>query len=1036
MEEEKKQSNNNLFPEMEKEVLNFWDKNKIFEKSVKKEAPKGDYTFYDGPPFATGLPHYGHLVASIMKDAVPRYWTMKGYRVERRWGWDCHGLPVENLAEKELNLKDKTDIEKIGVPAFNEYCESIVMRYATEWKKTIHRIGRWVDMENDYKTMDPEYMESIWWVFKNLWEKDLIYKGYKAMHICPRCGTTLSNFEVTQNYQDVKDLSAIVKFELVDEPGTFVLAWTTTPWTLIGNVALAVNEKINYSILELATSGIRGIEEGKGERLLLPGKYIVATDLVEKINKEGNYFTDNIKIIKGKDLVGKKYIPIFDYYASDEKLKNRENGWKIYPADFVTTDEGTGVVHIAPAFGEDDLNLGQQYNLPFIQHVDTNGRIKPDAKDFAGLEVKPKGDTQATDVEIIKYLARNGLLFSKEKYEHSYPLCWRCDTPLLNYATESWFIAVTKFRDELIKSNANVNWVPEHIKEGRFGKWLEQARDWAISRNRYWGAPLPVWVCDKCGETKIIGSRAELEKLSGKEVKNLHKQFVDIINFKCDKCDGTMKRIPEVLDCWFESGSMPYAQNHYMGKALPDFDPEIGLNFPAEFIAEGVDQTRGWFYTLMVLGTALYGKSPYKHVIVNGIVLAEDGQKMSKRLRNYPDPAELFEKYSVDSMRYYLLASPVLVAENLNFSESGVNEILRKVEMLLWNVYRFYEMYASELKVESKIVESENILDQWILARLNQLIKEATENMDAYVLPKAIRPIGEFINDLSTWYIRRSRDRFKGDDLQDKENAIRTTGFVLSELAKIMAPFTPFIAEQLWQKVNGFNFTDENKSVHLEDWPSFAETKLMRKKQISTGKAKMSETNIQTLTGKAKLIFDEMELVRKIVSMGLLARDASQRKIRQPLSEIRLGNEYKMEEKYLSIIKDELNVKEITYIEEAGLIDDRDKDWQSVLDSRSPDYNFYLNIKITPELELEGIKRDLVRAINNLRKDSGLTIQDKANIYWQTDSSLIKEVLEKQKLEILKDTLSLDILPLDEKSENKKEIKINGELIIIGINKV
>ena len=976
---------NNPFPAMEEEVLNFWDKGEIFKKSVKKSAPQGDYVFYDGPPFATGEPHYGHIVASIMKDAVPRYWTMRGYRVERRWGWDCHGLPVENLAEKELGFKNKQDIEKMGVAKFNDYCKSIVLRYAEEWKKTIKRIGRWVDMENDYKTMDADYIETIWWVFKTLWNKKLVYRGYKAMHICPRCGTTLSNFEVTQNYKDIKDLSATVKFELLtpltpllkggeDGIKTFVLAWTTTPWTLIGNVALAVNKNIKYKV-----ASIKGSE----------GKYIIAKERVEDVFKDKEY--EIVEEIKGEKLVGKKYKPLFDYYAKDEKLENRENGWKIYAADFVTTDEGTGVVHIAPAFGEDDMKLGQVENLPFIQHINMDGTIKAEAEDFAGMNVKEIDKHMKTDKIIVDYLDKKKLIFNSEKYEHSYPHCWRCETPLLNYAADSWFVRVTDIKDKLIKNNQKIQWVPEHIKDGRFGKWLDQARDWAISRNRYWGATLPVWICEKCEEKTVIGSRDELKKLSGQAVADLHKQYVDEITWPC-KCGGVMKRIPEVFDCWFESGSMPYGQEHYpfSGKKYKNDSP-----VPADFIAEGIDQTRGWFYTMMVLSTALFGKEAAKNIIANGIVLAEDGQKMAKRLKNYPDPSFIFGQYGADAMRYYLFTSPVLVAENLNFFEGGVRDSLRKIIMILWNVYKFYAMYEKEdesKEGECSLPECENILDKWILARLNILIKEVTGGMNGYNIPKAVRPIDGFINDFSTWYIRRSRDRFKSDDQADKKLVLQMTKYVLIQLAKTMAPFTPFIAEQIWQKVSGFNFKDENKSVHLAEWPLYDDP--MEKEDME--------------------IIKQMEEVRKIVELGLAERDKAGIKVRQMLNQLTIKN-YELRKEYEGLLKDELNVKNV--VSEKG----------------KGELKVELDTVITEDLKFEGLKREIVRQINAMRKNAGLTIKDKIVLSWQSDSELIKNVFIKMVDELKKDTLSEEIV---ESEVEGGEVKINGEVVKLGIKKI
>ena len=986
----KSEEKRSFFARMEYEVLDFWERAKIFEKSVERDAPEGDYVFYDGPPFATGMPHYGHIVASVMKDAVPRYWTMRGYRVQRRWGWDCHGLPVENLAEKELGFRDKTDIEKQGVEKFNNYCQSIVLRYVKEWKKIIRRIGRWVDMENDYKTMDPDYMESIWWVFKQLWDKGLIYEGYKAMHICPRCGTTLSNFEVSLGYKEVKDISATVKFELVDEPGTYVLAWTTTPWTLIGNVALAVGEEIEYVVIKTKTAD----QEKKDKNNL----FIVAKDRLKDFFQEGEY--EVVKKLKGSDLVGKRYKPLFNYYAQDGKIENRENGWQIYLADFVTTEEGTGIVHIAPAFGEEDMELGKKYNLPFIQHVDMDGRFKPEVADWPGVEVKPKEDPKATDKKIVAWLREHGALFSSEEYEHSYPHCWRCDTPLLNYAAKSWFVEVTKIKDKLIENNQKIRWVPAHIKAGRFGKWLEQARDWAISRSRYWGDPLPVWVCEKCGQKTVVGSRAELKKLSGRQVDDLHKQFVDKITWPCQQCGGTMKRIPEVLDCWFESGSMPYAQEHYPFENKEKFE----RNFPADFIAEGVDQTRGWFYTLHVLAGALeingVSSPAFKNVIVNGIVLAEDGQKMSKRLKNYPDPSELFDKYSVDAMRYYLLTSPVLLAENLNFSEKGVEEVLRKVEIILWNVYKFYAMYAGELKIKSEKlkVKSDNVLDKWILARLNQLIGEVTENMNNYLIPKAVRPIEGFINDLSTWYLRRSRARFR-EEGKDKEAALEITGFVLIQLAKIMAPFMPFLAEQIWQKVTGFDFKDENQSVHLQSW------------------IEAQSTEHET---EEKEILENMQMTRKIVEMGLAKRDEVGIKVRQPLNELKVKN-CQLSDEYADLIKDELNIKKIEFI------------------PGERELAVELDTEITEELKLEGIKRELVRLINNLRKQAGLTIADKITVFYQTSDPDIQAAITKFSSDIASDVLSDSLKQGISDADTftlQKSLKINSGEITLAIKKV
>jgi len=1048
-----KQERGKPFPAMEEEVLNFWDKNKIFEKSVKREAPQGDYVFYDGPPFATGTPHYGHIVASIMKDVVPRYWTMKGYKVERKWGWDCHGLPIENIVEKEMKTKSKKDIEEMGIDKFNESCRSKVLTYVDEWRKVIRRLGRWADMDNAYKTMDKDYMESIWWVFSELYKKGLIYEGYKSMHICPRCETTLSQQEVAEGYKDVKDLSVIAKFELKNSANLqtkykftntdkiYILAWTTTPWTLIGNVSLAVGGDIEYSVCKVV-SPLKDLSQYETPPVMPTHRefYIVAKDRKDLLL--GEYSSEEAVVIKGKDLVGLEYEPLFNYYSKNKNLENSENGWKIYAADFVTTDEGTGVVHIAPAFGEDDMNLGKQENLPFIQHIGMDGRIKDEAKDFAGMEVKPIDDEQATDVEIIKYLAKKNLLFSKEKYEHSYPHCWRCETPLLNYATSSWFVKVTDIKDKAMKLAKEINWTPGHLKEGRFGQWLEGARDWSISRQRFWASPIPIWRCggaetrgirNNCHEIKVIGSVAELENLSGEKIKDLHKHVVDKITFKCEKCGGTMKRIPDVLDCWFESGSMPYAQKHYPFENKKEFEN----NFPAEFIAEGVDQTRAWFYYLHVIAVAIKQKPAFKNVIANGIVLAEDGKKMAKRLQNYPDPMEIMEKYGADKLRYYLCSGSVVKAEDLNFSEREMAEQTRFFNVLL-NVLSFYKMFATSschserlersgrseesstvnLQTDSSLPAvaqndkrgvsqddkkqgSDNVLDIWITARMEETKKIITEKMDNYDL-HAIREIPVFIDDLSTWYIRRSRDRFKGDDAKDKQNALATTKYVLIELAKVMAPFMPFTAEQVWQKVTGNDFKDENKSVHLESWPILKSEKT-KKDQVMYG---LQYTSV--------LLY--MRETRKIVEFSLAKRDEAGIKVRQPLQKLKIQNsiisKFLSKNEYLELIKDEVNVKEIEFIDGKG------------------ELSVELDIKITPELKQEGIKRELVRAINNARKEAGMTIQDRAVIYYQTDSKDIKEAFEKFGKEIMKDTLADDL-----QVGSGEAVKINSEEVDLKVEK-
>lgn len=924
----------------ELEIISFWEKNKVFELSVKNRPKEKLYSFYDGPPFATGLPHYGHLVAGLMKDAVPRYFTMKGFRVERKWGWDCHGLPVENIIESDLNLKSKKDIEAFGIKKFNDACRSSVLKYADEWKKTVRRMGRFVDMENDYKTMDKEFMESVWWVFSELHKKELIYEGKKPMHICPRCVTPLSNFEVTQGYMEVKDISVTAKFKLkkkIDDKEVHILAWTTTPWTLPGNTLIAINKNIIYVLAK------------KEEDFVILAKETITDEEI-------------IRELKSEELLNQEYEPLFPYF------KNNKNSFKIIQADFVTTEDGTGVVHIAPAFGEDDYNLGRAHEVEWIQHVNMDGTFTEEVVDFKGLEVKPKDDPLKTDIEIIKYLHHNNKLYKKQKYTHTYPHCWRCDTPLLNYATSSWFVEVTKIKDNLLKNNQKINWVPSHMKEGRFGKWLEGAKDWAISRNRFWGTPLPIWKSED-GEIICVSSAKELEELSGKKIDDLHKHVLDEIVI--EKNNKKYYKIPEVLDCWFESGSMPYAQHNY-----PFSNKEkLENSFPAEFIAEGQDQTRGWFYTLHVLSTALTldGKSilnkthlpAFKNVIVNGIVLAEDGKKMSKRLKNYPDPNYILEKYGADALRYYLITSPVMSAKNLNFSEEGVREVYSKLVNTLKNSLSFYEMF----KV-SQAKSTDNPLDKWILSKLSNLNKEVEENMQKYLLAEATRPILDFTLDLSQWYIRRSRDRFKEDN-EDAKKASYTLRKVLLELSKIIAPFTPFIAEKLYQSTGA-----EKTSVHLEDYPSL---------------------NLEN-----NKLEKDMDEVRLVVSKILDLREKERMPVRQPLRKVEISG-YSINPGLIYLIKEETNIKEV-------LLKD------------SSNQEIVLDTKLDDELKKEGILRDLIRKINSMRKKLNLTVDHRINIYLKSDHNLIIDAISEYGDE-LKENVQADDIIIE---ESHNEILIQG----------
>jgi isoleucyl-tRNA synthetase len=1100
-------------------------------------------------------------------------------------------LPIESLIQKENNLHTKKDIENFGIKKFSQAAKASVFRYDAEWRKTVPRLGRFVDMDNQYTTMDATFMESVWWSFGELYKKGLVYEDFKVMHISPELETPLSNSEVSQNYKDITDISVSVKLELIDEPGTYLIAWTTTPWTLMGNVALAVGSDIDYVKIKI-TSG-----DKKGE------SYVVAKGKLADTLKNASALDKSAQgeqlyeatYLKGSDLIGKKYKPLFNYYAGNEKLEKRENGWKVYAADFVTTEDGTGIVHIATAFGEDDFNLGKANNLPFVQHVNMDGTIKAEVTEFAGRQAKPKATPenpnahQDIDIEVIKYLAHAGTLFAKEKIIHSYPHCWRTDAPLLNYALSSWFVKVTDLKAKMVELNKDVHWVPESIGSKRFCNWLENARDWGISRTRFWGSTIPIWKAED-GELDVIGSVAELKNrtkgtnkyflarhgeaehnvgkflaadnsvkseltekglkeaealaenllkslqnkkidfifcspllrtkhtaeivaekigfdkaqividdrlketqsgvLNGKThdeyykiVKNvegqfyqapeggetlvqikkrvgdfiyevdkkyegknilivtheypiwmlhavregmdnkkaalnksfekhfvqtghfeeydfaqiphddeyvldLHRPYIDEVTYQ--KNGKKFTRIPEVFDTWFDSGSMPYAVPHFpfennlektegannsgnfagnlLNKLFKNFSAsKEPQHFPADFIAEGLDQTRGWFYTLMILNTALFGKAPFKNVIVNGMALAEDGRKMSKSLRNYPDPSYIIDKYGADALRYYMLTSPIVKAEPLNFSEKGVDEVLKKVINRLLNVVSFYELYvdaeASQKIFETyqnnstKIPSTENVLDEWILALLSGLNEKVTDSMEKYELDSATRPIADFIDDLSTWYLRRSRDRFKGDNEADAQNAKEVTHFVLINLAKIMAPFMPFMAEDVYQRVSGLKMSDVAKSIHLENWPTIK-------------------------VGNVEKVLKETEEARKIVTLGLEARDKVKIKVRQPLQSISIKNAaVTFSPGIISTILEELNVKEI--------INDPSIESEVALDST-----------ITPELLEEGIAREIIRLTQSLRKKSNLNPEDKIDLLVEADErgqKLIKKFAEQIK---------------------------------------
>ena len=850
------------FPAIEASNLAFWEQNGTFEKSLQNRKGNPEFLFYDGPPFATGLPHYGHILAGTIKDVIPRYQTMRGKYCERTFGWDCHGLPVEYEMEKQLKLSGKKEIEDYGIDKFNEACRGIVLRYTKEWETIVKRMGRWVDFRNGYRTMDMNYMESIWWVFRQLWDKGLIYEGYKILPYCARCSTPLSNFEANQGYKEVTDPAITIRFRLKDDPETSILAWTTTPWTLPSNMALATGPDIDYV----------KVKDGDD-------KFILAESRLHAYYK-ADAMPEILERYKGTDLAGLHYTPLFPYFED----KAAEGAFRVICADYVSTEDGTGIVHIAPSFGEDDAIAGAANGVPGVCPIDAECRFTKDVPDYAGRYVKD------ADADIMARLKAEGKLVHRGTIKHNYPHCWRDDSPLIYRAVSTWFVKIDPIKEKMLRANSQMTWVPSHIKEGRFGKWLENARDWAISRNRYWGCPLPIWRNQETDETVCVGSVAELEKLTGQKVTDIHKHFVDGMTIK-SASGATLKRVPEVLDCWFESGSMPYAQKHYPFEDKEHFDS----CFPAEFIAEGQDQTRGWFYTLTVLSSALFDKPPAMHVVVNGMVLAEDGQKMSKRLRNYPDPMQIVNTYGADALRLVLLGSQVVRAEDLKFSESAVKEAMRSVILPIWNSFSFFMTYANVDNWKpapgplSAPENPSNPLDRWILSSLADMVDEIRRNMDQYQLQPAANRFEAFVEDLTNWYIRLSRRRFwKSQDDSDKAEAYATLYYVLLTFAKAAAPFIPFITEEIYRSLRT---DDMPESVHLCDFP---EPELFRRDE------KLERQNA---------------LAQRAVSLGRFLRTQRSLKVRQPLARAVLVSIDPAVRELLSlsegVIADELNVKKV-----------------------------------------------------------------------------------------------------------------------------
>lgn len=859
-------------PGQEQSVLDYWDEHRIFEKSVDASSGKKPYSFYDGPPFATGLPHYGHLLAGILKDIVPRYWTMRGYHIPRRFGWDCHGLPVEYEINKKLELDSRKQTLALGIDKYNAECRSIVKRYSEEWKATVRRIGRWVDMEDPYYTMDASFMQSVWWVFRQLWDKGLVYEGHKVLPYSVGVSTPLSNFEANLNYKDVQDPAITVRCRAKkpadDGADLYFLAWTTTPWTLPSNLALAVGDDLDYVEVSIPKPG-----GDEGEVV----HYILAEAL------KSRFFDDDVTVVrqmKGAAVIGMEYEPLLPFFAD----KQREGAFRVVSGHHVTVDSGTGIVHMAPAFGEDDYLICQRENIPLVNPVDDDGMFTSEVSDWTGQRVKD------ADKHIIARLKRDGSMFKHDTITHSYPFCWRSDTPLIYRAVSTWFIKVEAIKEQIIAANAQTHWVPEHLRDGRFGKWLENARDWAVSRNRFWGTPLPIWQ-NADGETACIGSIDELAERSGTRIDDLHLDVVMNVQIPSANGGEPLTHVGSVLDCWFESGSMPYAQWGY-----PQDNRDVFENgFPAEFIAEGLDQTRGWFYTLTVIGAALFGKSPFRNVIVNGLILAEDGKKMSKRLRNYPDPTGLLDRHGADALRLYLIDSPVVKAQELRFEEKGVRDVVRKILLRWWNAYSFYVSYANidAFTPTGDHARSPNILDQWVQSRLHTLIDKTNHEMDGYRLYNVVPGLLGFIEDLTNTYIRFNRPHFWREGMpEDKRLAFETLHHVLVTLAKVMAPFTPFLAEVTYRNLARVQ-PGAGESVHLEAYP-VADSGLINP-DLESAIARMTQVMLMGRNARERI---GVKAKIPLLSMRIIHRDQAVLDALRPLE---------------TYMVDELNVRKLAY---------------------------------------------------------------------------------------------------------------------------
>ena len=1050
----KKVSTDLNFVDREKQIENFWDENHIFEKSMdsRKEGPT--YTFYDGPPTANGKPHIGHVLTRVIKDMIPRYRTMKGYMVPRKAGWDTHGLPVEIEVEKKLGLDGKDQIEAYGLEPFIKQCKESVWKYKGMWEDFSGTVGFWADMENPYVTYHDDYIESEWWALKEIWNKKLLYKGFKIVPYCPRCGTPLSSQEVAQGYKDVKERSAIARFKVKDEDA-YILAWTTTPWTLPSNVALCVNPEETYAKVKAADGYTYYMAEALLDTVL--GKLGDAENGVKAY--------EVLETMTGKDLEYKEYEPLFDC-AVDICKKQNKKAYYVVCDTYVTLTDGTGVVHIAPAFGEDDAKVGRRYDLPFVQLVDGKGNMTEETP-YAGVFVKK------ADPMVLEDLDKKGLLFAAPKFEHSYPHCWRCDTPLIYYARESWYIKMTAVKDDLIRNNNTINWIPESIGKGRFGDWLTNVQDWAISRNRYWGTPLNIWECS-CGHQECIGSRAELAERSGnpEDAKvELHRPYIDAVTMKCPECGGEMHRVPEVIDCWFDSGAMPFAQHHYPFENKDIFEKQ----FPAQFISEAVDQTRGWFYSLLAESTILFNKAPYENVIVLGHVQDENGQKMSKSKGNAVDPFDALQTYGADAIRWYFYINSAPWLPN-RFHGKAVQEGQRKFMGTLWNTYAFFVLYANIDNFDASRYTLDysklSVMDKWILSKLNSVVGEVDDDLGNYKIPEAARALQEFVDDLSNWYVRRSRERFwaKGME-QDKINAYMTLYTCLVTFCKAAAPMIPFMTEEIYQNLVRSVDASQPESIHLCDFPKVEEEHVDKKLEA------------------------DMDIVLKAVVMGRACRNTANIKNRQPVNTMFVKAEYELTDFYKDIIADELNVKKVVftndvreftsytfkpqlrtvgpkYGKQLGAIKKylEELDGNAAMDTLQKDgalkftagdvevslteedlliemtqkegyvteadnsMTVVLDTNLTPELIEEGFVLELISKIQTMRKDAGFEVTDHIRVAF-ADNDKIEEIAQKHEKEIAGKVLA-DVLSVKNELSVAKEWNVNGENVKISVERV